>query len=99
MFAAFFMATDMVTSPVTPVGEIIFGAGCGMLTFMIRQYTPYPEGVTFAVLIMNALTPAIESLTIPPVFGVGESYKTRIRGFAITAAAVLVIFAGLVIGV
>ncbi|MGI6651814.1 MAG: RnfABCDGE type electron transport complex subunit D [Limnochordia bacterium] len=97
MFAAFFMATDMVTSPVTPVGEIIFGAGCGMLTFMIRQYTPYPEGVTFAVLIMNALTPAIESLTIPPVFGVGESYKTRIRGFAITAVAVLVIFAGLVI--
>ncbi len=97
MFAAFFMATDMVTSPVTPIGELIFGAGCGMLTFMIRQYTPYPEGVTFAILIMNGLTPAIEALTIPSVFGVGESHKTRLRGFAVTAAAVLVLFIGLVI--
>lgn len=96
MFAAFFMATDMVTSPVTPVGEIVFGAGCGMLTFMIRQYTPFPEGVTFAILIMNAMTPAIDSLTIPPVFGVGASYKTRIRGFAVTAGVVTVLLGALV---
>ena len=96
MFAAFFMATDMVTSPVTPVGELIFGAGCGLLTFMIRQYTPFPEGVTFAVLIMNALTPAIDSLTIPAVFGVGASYKTRVQGFVVTTVAVLAVFGVLV---
>lgn len=95
MFAAFFMATDMVTSPVTPVGEIIFGIGCGMLTFMIRQYTPFPEGVTFAILIMNAASPAIEAWTIPAVFGVGASYKNRIKGFAVTGIAVLVLFGAL----
>lgn len=96
MFAAFFMATDMVTSPVTPVGEIIFGVGCGMLTFMIRQYTPFPEGVTFAILIMNAATPAIDALTIPATFGVGPSYKNRIRGIAATGIAVVVLVGALV---
>jgi len=92
MFAAFFMATDMVTSPVTPVGELVFGAGCGLLTFMIRQYTPYPEGVTFAILIMNAFVPAIDSLTIPAVFGVGPSHKTRVQGFVVIATAVVLVF-------
>jgi Na+-translocating ferredoxin:NAD+ oxidoreductase RnfD subunit/uncharacterized protein with FMN-binding domain len=95
MFAAFFMATDMVTSPVTPVGEIIFGVGCGMLTLMIRQYTPFPEGVTFAILIMNALAPAIDTLTIPAVFGVGSSYKARLQGFGVTAVAVILMFGAL----
>ncbi|NLL48050.1 MAG: FMN-binding protein [Firmicutes bacterium] len=95
MFAAFFMATDMVTSPVTPMGELIFGAGCGLLTFMIRQYTPFPEGVTFAILIMNALVPAIDSLTIPPVFGVGESYRTRVQGVVVLTGAVVLLFVAL----
>ncbi|HKM43088.1 MAG TPA: RnfABCDGE type electron transport complex subunit D [Limnochordia bacterium] len=95
MFAAFFMATDMVTSPVTPIGELVFGAGCGLLTFMIRQYTPFPEGVTFAILIMNALVPAIDSLTIPPVFGVGDSHRTRVQGFGVIAMAVVLLFAAL----
>ena len=97
MFAAFFMATDMVTSPVTPVGELVFGAGCGVLTLMIRQYTPFPEGVTFAILIMNALTPAIDSLTIPHVFGVGASHKDRIRGFALTVGIVMVLLGALAV--
>ena len=95
MFAAFFMATDMVTSPVTPMGELIFGAGCGLLTFMIRQYTPFPEGVTFAILIMNALVPAIDSLTIPPVFGVGESHRTRVQGVVVLTGAVVLLFVAL----
>ena len=95
MFAAFFMATDMVTSPVTPIGELIFGAGCGLLTFMIRQYTPFPEGVTFAILIMNALVPAIDSLTIPPVFGVGESHRTRVQGVVVLTGAVVLLFVAL----
>mgnify|MGYP000895443932 CR=1 FL=1 len=91
MFAAFFMATDMVTSPVTHLGQLIFGIGCGVLTLVIRQYTPLPEGVTFAVLVMNALAPALESLTIAPIFGVGESKEARLRGVAVTTVAAVVL--------
>lgn len=60
---AFFMATDYVTTPVTTGGKIIFGVGCGLITFLIRQYGNYPEGVSFAILLMNLLTPYIERLT------------------------------------
>ncbi|NMA61563.1 MAG: RnfABCDGE type electron transport complex subunit D, partial [Firmicutes bacterium] len=91
LFAAVFMATDMVTSPVTPTGQLIFGIGCGVLTLVIRQYTPFPEGVTFAVLTMNALAPAIESLTIPTCFGVGLSRETRYKGVAVGVASLLVV--------
>ena len=91
MFAAVFMATDMVTSPVTPSGQLIFGIGCGVLTLAIRQYTPFPEGVTFAVLTMNALAPALEALTIPTIFGVGLSRETRHRGVAVGIAILLVV--------
>jgi len=91
MFAAFFMATDMVTSPVTHLGQLVFGVGCGVLTLVIRQFTPLPEGVTFAVLVMNALAPALESLTIATIFGVGASREARLKRVAVAAAAVVVL--------
>ncbi len=94
LFAAVFMATDMVTSPVTPLGQLIFGIGCGVLTMVIRQFTSLPEGVTFAVLTMNALSPAIESLTIPRIFGLSVSQESWKKGVAVTTAAV-VVFAAL----
>lgn len=69
MLGAFFMATDYVTSPVTSKGRIIFGIGCGVFTFAIRVFGGYPEGVTFAILIMNAFSPIIEKSTLPIKFG------------------------------
>jgi electron transport complex protein RnfD len=62
ILGAFFMATDMVTSPMTSKGQIVFGIGCGLITAAIRLFGSYPEGVSFAILIMNALTPAIDRL-------------------------------------
>jgi len=69
MLGALFMATDMVTSPVTPRGMLIFGAGCGVITMIIRYFGGYPEGVSFSILIMNAFVPLIDSLTKPRKFG------------------------------
>lgn len=66
---AFFIATDYVTSPVSKPGKLIFGAGCGLLAWIIRTYAGYPEGMAFAVLLMNALTPIIDQYTRPRVFG------------------------------
>ena len=66
---AFFMATDWVTSPVTKKGRIYFGIGCGILTMLIRIFGGYPEGVCYAILIMNAATPLIDRLTVPARFG------------------------------
>jgi electron transport complex protein RnfD len=66
---AFFMATDYVTSPTTAAGKIIFGVGAGLLTFLIRYFGVYPEGVSFAILFMNILTPYIDSWTAHKVFG------------------------------
>ncbi|MCP4716270.1 MAG: RnfABCDGE type electron transport complex subunit D [Deltaproteobacteria bacterium] len=63
MLGAFFMATDVVTSPVSKSGRYIFGAGAGIITVLIRQFGGYPEGVCYAILIMNALTPMIERYT------------------------------------
>lgn len=72
MFAAFFIATDPVSSPLTPRGRLIFGAGTGALVLLIRRLSGYPEGVTFAVLLMNAVVPLINRWTIPlPVGGLG----------------------------
>ena len=68
---AIFMATDYVTSPATPMGKIIFGIGAGVITFLIRYFGVYPEGVSFAILFMNILTPYIDSWTMRRVFGVG----------------------------
>ena len=72
LLGAFFMATDMVTTPVTPLGRAIFGAGCGVLTMVIRRWGGYPEGVSFAILVMNAFTPLINRATRPRVFGRGQ---------------------------
>ncbi|MBN1672946.1 MAG: RnfABCDGE type electron transport complex subunit D [Kiritimatiellae bacterium] len=69
MLGAFFMATDMVTSPVTANGMLVFGAGCGVLTMLIRKWGGYPEGVSFAILIMNGFTPLINRATRPRPFG------------------------------
>ena len=59
MLGACFMATDMVTSPTSRGGMLVFGAGCGLLTIIIRLFGAYPEGVSFSILIMNALVPLI----------------------------------------
>lgn len=69
MIGALFMATDMVTSPVTALGRLIFGVGCGLVTMLIRLFGAFPEGVTFAILLMNALTPLLDNLTLPRKFG------------------------------
>jgi len=69
ILGAFYMATDMVTSPVTPQGMVLFGIGCGVLTVLIRLFGGYPEGVSFAILLMNAATPLIDRYVRPRVFG------------------------------
>jgi len=69
MLGAFFMATDMVTSPMTTKGMLIFGVGCGLLTVLIRVWGSYPEGVSFAILIMNAVTPLLNKYIKPKRFG------------------------------
>jgi len=69
IIGAFFMATDMVTSPVTPKGMLIFGVGIGLLTGLIRLFGGFPEGVSFAILIMNALVPTIDKYTKTRKFG------------------------------
>lgn len=69
MLGAFFMATDYVTSPVTKFGRIIFGVGCGLITMFIRYFGEYPEGVSFAILIMNLFVWYIDKATKPKVFG------------------------------
>lgn len=72
MLGALYMATDMVTSPVTPAGMVVFGVGCGVLTVLIRLFGGYPEGVSFAILLMNAATPLIDRYLQPRPFGVGK---------------------------
>lgn len=74
MLAALFMATDYATSPVTPVGRLIYGAGCGLITVFIRYFGGYPEGASFAVLLMNFLTWFIDKNTIPTKFGGEKKY-------------------------
>ena len=69
MLGAWFMATDMVTSPMSKKGMIIFGIGCGLLTVLIRLFGAYPEGVSFAILIMNAVVPLINRSCTPKRFG------------------------------
>ncbi len=69
MIGAFFMATDYATSPVTFKGRVIMGIGCGILTSVIRLYTGYPEGVSYAILLMNICVPLIDRYTVPKSFG------------------------------
>ncbi|MGI6357818.1 MAG: RnfABCDGE type electron transport complex subunit D [Bacillota bacterium] len=69
MLGAFFMATDWVTSPVTKTGRLIMGIGCGLITSIIRLWGGYPEGVSYSILLMNAVTPLIDRYTQPRKFG------------------------------
>lgn len=75
ILAAIFMATDYVTSPTTEMGKLIYGIGAGIVTVVIRQYSSYPEGVSFAILLMNILTPHIEKLTRIRAFGEVKSHE------------------------
>ncbi len=75
ILGAFFMATDYATTPVTDTGRLIFGVGCGLITVLIRYFGSYPEGVSFAILIMNLLVWYIDKLTIPKRFGGGSDGK------------------------
>ncbi len=69
MLGAFFIATDPVSSPLTPKGKFIFGLGVGLLMMLIRIFSGYPEGLMFAVLLMNAVVPLINRWTIPTPLG------------------------------
>ena len=71
VLGAFFIATDLVTSPTTYHGQLLFGAGCGLLVYVIRTWGGYPEGVAFAVLLMNAVTPLIDHYLRPRAYGRG----------------------------
>ena len=71
ILGAFFMATDMVTSPLSKKGHVIFGVGCGLLTIIIRLVGGYPEGVSYSILLMNLTVPLIDKYTLPRVFGTG----------------------------
>ena len=69
MLGAFFMATDYVTSPLLPMGKVIFGIGCGLITMIIRIWGQYPEGVSFSILLMNCLTPLINNFCEKRMYG------------------------------
>jgi electron transport complex protein RnfD len=69
IIGAFFMATDMVTIPITKKGQVIFAIGAGALTVLIRLKGGYPEGVCYSILLMNAVTPLIDRLVTPVKFG------------------------------
>jgi electron transport complex protein RnfD len=73
LLGAFFMATDYTTSPVNELGKLIMGIGCGVLTVVIRNYGGYPEGVSYAILIMNLFVPLLDKYCSPRVFGVLKS--------------------------
>ena len=75
LLGAFFMATDMVTSPMTSKGMLIFGGSIGFLTVLIRVFGSYPEGVSFAILIMNAFVPLIDKYTKPIRYGAPQHGK------------------------
>lgn len=76
---AIFMATDYVTSPITSRGQIIFALGCGILTFVIRRFGAYPEGVSYSILLMNVVTPLIDRWTKPRPFGSAKTKKGGVQ--------------------
>lgn len=78
MLGALYMATDMVTSPLTGRGHVIFAIGCGVLTVLIRLYGGYPEGVCYSILLMNTTVPLIDRWTRPRVFGARLKKKEKV---------------------
>lgn len=77
ILGAFFIATDPVTSPGSPRGQLIFGFGVGLLTWLIRTYGGYPEAVAFAVILMNALTPVIDRYVRPRIYGHASKAESK----------------------
>ena len=76
LLGAAFMATDYVTSPMTRSGQLIFGFMIGFITIIIRRYGAYPEGVSFAILLMNSFVPLINRYCRPAIFGEKERRQT-----------------------
>ncbi len=74
LFGAVFMATDYVTNPMQKIGQCIFGLGCGVMVVIIRNFGAYPEGVTYAILLMNCVTPLIDRFTKRRVFGMVKKH-------------------------
>lgn len=79
VLGAFFMATDMVTTPLSRTGAIVFAVGCGLITSGIRLFGSYPEGVSFSILIMNALTPMIDRFTSSKPFGTPKTRGVELK--------------------
>ena len=77
ILGAFFMATDYATTPIRTSGKLVFAVGCGLLTFLIRNFGSMPEGVSFSILIMNILTPYIDRLTASHPFGAKKEVKSK----------------------
>ena len=77
MFSAFFVATDFTTSPMTPGAKWVFGALCGVLTILVRTYTNFPEGICFAVLLMNLMRFPLDRLLISPAYGMKKTRQTK----------------------
>ena len=77
LIGAFFMATDYATTPLTTKGKIVFGIGCGLITFIIRSFGSYPERVSFSILLMNLLTPYIDKLTKASPFGAKKPVRAK----------------------
>ena len=75
MFGAVFCATDYVTSPIMPLGKVMFGIGCGLVTMIIRLFCSYPEGVSFAILFMNIMTPLINNFAEDQFYGISKRKK------------------------
>lgn len=80
VLGAIYMATDYVTSPITKKGEVIFAAGCGLLTVIIRLWGGYPEGVCYAILIMNSMVPLIDRFVKPKRYGAGVKIAGHEKG-------------------
>ena len=96
IFAAIYMATDMVTSPVAKWAKIFYGLAGGFLTIFIRRYTPYPEGITFAILIINGASYFLDNAFETPHFGGVEYVRKKVAHFgAIVLAAVLILLVGM----
>ncbi|MFW6267319.1 MAG: RnfABCDGE type electron transport complex subunit D, partial [Halanaerobium sp.] len=96
IFAAIYMATDMVTSPVAKWAKVAYGLLGGFLTIFIRRYTPYPEGITFAILIINGASYFLDNAFETPHFGEVEYVKKKVAHFsAIIMAAVLILLVGM----
>ena len=95
LFGALFMATDWVTSPTGRTACWWYGIGCGVLTILLRQYTVYPEGITFAILLMNGLSPVLERLFADPIFGqVEKRWKRRTTAIAAVVGFLILGLAG-----